>query len=168
MSKQHEQRALSILQRNIKGAIIRRRIKKEVAAARVLQKFKVMWDAKKMYGDDGRNRVVLQGWYRKFRAKLDRIKLEWRVTRCQAIVRGHVARKFVREMLDGITKFQSHFRGLRGRRHMQVLTTAASTIQRMYRGHLMGRKPLHDMHRQATKIQALYRGVRYREGVRCE
>jgi hypothetical protein len=166
MSKQHEQKALTVLQRNIKGAITRKHIKKEIAAARIIQKCKVMWDCKQMYGDDGKNRVTLQAWYRKFRAKQDRVKLEYRVTRCQAAARGNSARKFVREMIDGITCFQSHFRGLRGRRHMAVLSTAASTIQRMYRGHLMGRKPMHDMHVTGGKIQALSRGVAYRENER--
>jgi hypothetical protein len=168
MTKQHEQKALSLLQRNIRGAITRRRIKKEIAAAEILQKCKVMLDARKMLGENGQNRKVLQNWYRKFRARKDREKLEWRVMRTQAIFRGCAGRKFVREMLAGITKFQAHFRGLRGRRLMEVLGTAVTTIQRMYRGHLMGRKPMHDFQTNAVKLQALSRGCKFREGVKKE
>merc|ERR1719408_690378 len=47
-----------------------------------------------------------------------------------------------------------------------MMQAAAQCIQRMYRGHLMGRKPMHDMNSYATKIHAMTRGVAYREGVR--
>merc|ERR1719162_1736848 len=36
----------------------------------------------------------------------------------------------------------------------------------MYRGHLMGRKPMHDMHVLASKMQAQSRGVGFREDAR--
>jgi hypothetical protein len=166
MSKQHEQKALFLLQKNIRGAVTRRRIAREVAAARVIQKCKVMWDEKMAYGENGKNKVVLQGWYRKFRAKQDRMKLERRVTRCQAIIRGNAARKLVHEQYHGVTCFQAHFRGLCCRRKLATEKTAAITIQRMYRGRAWGRKPVHSLHDNASKIQGMARGVAYREGVR--
>jgi hypothetical protein len=55
MTKAHEQKALSLLQKCIRGAITRRRIKKEIRAALVIQKSKKMWDCQKVHGSNGRN-----------------------------------------------------------------------------------------------------------------
>lgn len=163
LMKSHEQKALSLLQKCIRGAIVRRRIKKEEAAVVVIQKCKMMWDCQKIYGNNGRNAEVLRAWYRRWKAKQDREKLEMRVAHTQAAFRGIAARNLFRAKMRAMTRFQAAFRGLRGRRHIRVLAAAIITIQRFYRGHLYGRRPMHEMHTNAGRIQGMVRGVAFRE-----
>mmetsp|Transcript_48429 Transcript_48429/g.85349 ORF Transcript_48429/g.85349 Transcript_48429/m.85349 type:complete len:1819 (+) Transcript_48429:195-5651(+) len=163
MMKSHEQKALALLQKCIRGAIVRRRIKKEQAAVVVIQKCKMMWDCQKIYGNNGRNAEVLRAWYRRWKAKQDREKLEMRVSHTQAAFRGNAARTLFRAKMKAMTRFQAAFRGLRGRRHIRVLAAAIITIQRFYRGHLYGRRPMHEMHTNAARIQGMVRGVAFRE-----
>mmetsp|Transcript_74642 Transcript_74642/g.140730 ORF Transcript_74642/g.140730 Transcript_74642/m.140730 type:complete len:1923 (-) Transcript_74642:183-5951(-) len=163
MMKSHEQKALALLQKCIRGAIVRRRIKKEQDAVVVIQKCKMMWDCQKIYGNNGRNAEVLRAWYRRWKAKQDREKLEMRVSHTQAAFRGNAARTLFRAKMKAMTRFQAAFRGLRGRRHIRVLAAAIITIQRFYRGHLYGRRPMHEMHTNAARIQGMVRGVAFRE-----
>eukprot|EP00928_Gymnodinium_smaydae_P070344 TRINITY_DN54196_c0_g1_i1.p1 TRINITY_DN54196_c0_g1~~TRINITY_DN54196_c0_g1_i1.p1 ORF type:complete len:1836 (-),score=531.89 TRINITY_DN54196_c0_g1_i1:66-5468(-) len=163
LTKAHEQKALSVLQRCIRGAITRRRIKKEVNAALVIQKSKKMWDCKKLHGSNGRNAAIMKAWYRKYKAKKDREILGQRMARVQAAYLGFLERKEFRWQIETCTRFQSAFRGLQGRRVANVVNQAVRTIQRYYRGHLYGRRPVQEMHESASRIQALARGVAFRE-----
>lgn len=166
LMKSHEQKALTLLQKCIRGAIVRSKIKKEEAAVIVIQKCKMMWDCQQIYGSNGRNSEILKSWYRKWKAKRDREKLEMRVAHTQAAFRGNQARNLFRAKINAMKGFQASFRGLRGRRHMAVLTSAVVCIQRYYKGHLYGRRPMHEMHTNAAKIQAMMRGVFFRENRR--
>jgi len=157
LTKAHEQKALTLLQKSIRGALVRKRIRTETNAVTVIQKTKMMWDCQKVHGKNGRNAGILKSWYRKFRAKADRAALEERVTRVQAFFRGRQIRKLFREQRDSATGFQSSFRGIRCRRHLFVLKTAAICIQRHYRGHVDGRKPVRERHANASRIQAFAR-----------
>jgi len=164
LTKTHEQKALSLLQKCIRGAITRRRIKKEVHAATVIQKTKMMWDCQKVHGNNGRNAAILKSWYRKFKAREDKVKLEEKCAKLQGVFEGYLERKEFSAKMKTTTKFQASFRGLLGRRKHAVLYEASNTIQRFYRGHLYGRRPIREMHDSAAKIQALARGVSYRDG----
>eukprot|EP00927_Polykrikos_kofoidii_P034373 TRINITY_DN29173_c0_g1_i1.p1 TRINITY_DN29173_c0_g1~~TRINITY_DN29173_c0_g1_i1.p1 ORF type:complete len:1809 (-),score=307.62 TRINITY_DN29173_c0_g1_i1:171-5597(-) len=166
LTKTHEQRALSLLQKCIRGAITRRKIKKEVKAALVIQNAKRMWDCQRIHGNNGRNAAILKSWYRKWKAREDRLKLEARMAKLQAIYAGYEMRKFFSAQMRTCRRFQSAFRGLIGRRRAKVLKTAAITIQRFYRGRLFGRLPMREKHENAAKIQAMARGVAFRENRR--
>jgi hypothetical protein len=162
MTKAHEQKALSLLQKCIRGAITRRRIKKEIRAALVIQKSKKMWDCQKVHGSNGRNAAILKSWYRKFKAKEDRSVLEIRIGKVQSTYLGHVIRNEFHAQMSTGTRFQSAFRGILCRRKKAALARAVQTIQRYYRGHLYGRRPIAEMHENAAKIQAMTRGVAHR------
>merc|ERR1711971_54075 len=64
------------------------------------------------------------------------------------------------------TKFQSGYRGLQGRRWYAKWVKQTKLIQKTYRGHLHGRRWLRKRHESATKIQAMSRGVAWREVMR--
>jgi len=166
MMATHKQQALSILQKSIRGAICRRRIGKETAAAVVIQKTKMMWDCQRVYGNQGKNANILKGWYRKYKARLDKIKIDANISRLQAVFQGRKARRFTTKKMAVLCCFQASFRGLRGRRRYDVLVNAASTIQRFFRGHYQGRQPLSKKHLMAAKIQAMARGSARRSHVK--
>jgi len=163
LTKAHEQKALSLLQKNIRGAITRRRIKREVNATLVIQKTKLMWDTQKIHGANGKNAAILKSWYRKFKAKQDKAQLEERISRVQARWRGFTTRKEFFLMLRNTSRFQACFRGLMSRRRHLVLFHAIQCIQKTYRGRLYGRRPVRELHENAAKIQALGRGVALRD-----
>mmetsp|Transcript_109430 Transcript_109430/g.172525 ORF Transcript_109430/g.172525 Transcript_109430/m.172525 type:complete len:1919 (-) Transcript_109430:123-5879(-) len=116
----HEQAALSLLQKSFRGALTRRRILRETEAAVVIQKTKMMWDVLKVYGNNGRNASILKSWYRKYRAKEDRKKLENLVAHVQGAWRGLKTRLFYRRKIMVLSKFQAAFRGRRSRRQLYV------------------------------------------------
>ena len=61
--KQEEQNACLLIQRFVRAALIRRRLMKKRVATVVIQKYKRMWDCRKIYGSHGSNAVILRGWY---------------------------------------------------------------------------------------------------------
>ncbi|CAK9041427.1 unnamed protein product [Durusdinium trenchii] len=116
MSKAHEQKAIALLQKNIRGAITRKRIQKELKAAKVIQKSKRMWDVRKVKTETARNLQLLKGWYMRYQSVEKHEKLLHRVTRFQAQWRGYVVRcEHYKTMLD-ITRFQAK------RRHNVIVT----------------------------------------------
>lgn len=159
MNKTEEQKALLLLQKCIRGSLTRKRIRDETASVVKIQTYKRMWDCQKFYGKSGSNALILRGWYRKFKARLDKNNLEYRWSKVAAIWRGMQTRKMFREQIAGATKFQAGYRGLVSRRRMEVFRQAAVCVQRYYRGHLYGRRPVKEMHTEATRIQGLFRGV---------
>lgn len=166
MSKAHEQKAIALLQKNIRGAITRKRIQKELKAAKVIQKSKRMWDVRKVKTETARNLQLLKGWYMRYQSVEKHEKLLHRVTRFQAQWRGYVVRcEHYKTMLD-ITRFQAKWKGTLTRRRHNVIVTAGVTIQRTYRGRLYGRRPMREMRQAAMKIQAMARGVALREQMR--
>lgn len=163
LTKAHEQKALSILQKNMRGAITRRRIKKEAAAVRIIQGAKRMWDVRKVQGKNGGNAVILRRWYGKHKAKHDNLMLDYRIARVQACFAGYEVRRDFFEMLHNVRKFQANFRGLRARRKFMTMYMSGVAIQRYFRGRIYGRLPRKEMRQSAGKIQGLVRGVQRRE-----
>jgi len=163
MSKAHEQKAIGLLQKNIRGALTRKRIQQEIQAARIIQKSKRMWDVRKAKGENGRNQELLKGWFMKFRAQDRKNRLLYSVQRVQAVWAGYKVRCDHYETMRNITRFQAKWKGTLTRRRHAVLVAAGTCIQRNYRGRLYGRRPMKDMMKAAMKIQALARGVALRE-----
>jgi len=166
LTKAYEQKALALLQKNIRGAVVRRRIRRETQAVMVIQKNKAMWDVQKINGKNGENKLLLRSWYLKFQAKQDNEKLERRMERMQAVWKGFVDRQEFGRMMANTRRFQASFRGLLDRRRHLILLNAAICIQKCYRGHLFARRRLREEHKNARLIQGMTRGVAYREGVR--
>lgn len=163
MTKAHEQKAISLLQKNIRGALTRKFLRQKTEATIVIQKCKQMWDVQKLHGNNGRNAAILKSWYRKHAAKKNKEKLEYRITRIQSIWRGCLTRKEFREMMRTTTRFQATFRGLLHMRRHQVLVQATVTIQSAYRGHLYGRRPMQEQRHAASRAQAMMRGKLWRQ-----
>ncbi|CAK9087638.1 Abnormal spindle-like microcephaly-associated protein homolog (Calmodulin-binding protein Sha1) (Calmodulin-binding protein 1) (Spindle and hydroxyurea checkpoint abnormal protein) [Durusdinium trenchii] len=160
MSKAHEQKAIALLQKNIRGAITRKRIQKELKAAKVIQKSKRMWDVRKVKTETARNLQLLKGWYMRYQSVEKHEKLLHRVTRFQAQWRGYVVRcEHYKTMLD-ITRFQAKWKGTLTRRRHNVIVTAGVTIQRTYRGRLYGRRPMREMRQARCEMR-----VRWGHGV---
>lgn len=170
LTKAMEQKALSILQKVVRGNLTRKQIKREMEAAVVIQKTKHMWDVREVHGNNGKNAAILKSWYRKFKARKDRDLLERRITRNQALWRGLTTRKEFNAQMRSCSRFQSAFRGLRGRRRHLVLKAAALSIQRLFRGYFYGRRPTAERHAAASQMQAMARGCaqRHRNKVRRE
>jgi len=166
MSKAHEQKAIALLQKNIRGAITRKRIQKELKAAKVIQKSKRMWDVRKVKTETARNLQLLKGWYMRYQSNEKHEKVRHRVTRFQAVWRGYTVRCEHFQTMRDITRFQAKWKGTLTRRRHQVIVTAGVTIQRTYRGRLYGRRPMQEMREAAMKIQAMARGVALREQMR--
>lgn len=153
MSKAHEQKAIALLQKNIRGAITRKRIQKELKAAKVIQKSKRMWDVRKVKTETARNLQLLKGWYMRYQSNEKHEKVRHRVTRFQAVWRGYMVRCDHFQTMRDITRFQAKWKGTLTRRRHQVIVTAGVTIQRTYRGRLYGRRPMQEMREAAMKIQ---------------
>lgn len=163
ISKTHEQKALSLLQRWFRGCLARKRIRMEVKAALIIQKSKKMWDCQKQYGAHGRNAAILKGWYRKWKAREDRRKLEHSITRVQARWRSCMHQMEYAAKRRSARKIQALYRGRLSRKRSAIFLAATKTIQRTYRGHLYGRRPVAEMIGSALKIQAMFRGIAHRE-----
>jgi hypothetical protein len=163
LTSTQERTAISLLQRFMKGALQRRKIKREINAALVIQKSKKMWDCQKEHGGFKQNAAILKSWYRKFRAKGDREIVEDRFSKVEATFLGHVVRKDFAEKMAVTTRFQASFRGLRWRRKLDRLRKATIVIQRYYRGLHWARNPNRDKAHKAAKIQAMVRGFFYRK-----
>lgn len=155
----HKQKALSTIQKTIRGAICRRRIGRETAAAVVIQKTKMMWDCQKIYGDTGKNANILKSWYRKYKSRLDKISTNLRIAYMQAVCRGIKTRNFVKKKMNVLIMFQGAFRGLRSRRRSILLQQSALKIQQEYRAHLHVHVPMAKKQASAAKIQAVVRAV---------
>eukprot|EP00439_Symbiodinium_sp_Y106_P022523 s3867_g2.t2 len=166
MSKAHEQKAIALLQKNIRGVITRKRIKQELKAAKIIQKSKRMWDVRKAKTDTARNLQLLKGWYMRYQANERQSKMLHRVTRFQAVWRGYMVRCDHYRTMRDITRFQAKWKGTLTRRRHQVLVKAGLTIQRYYRGRLYGRRPMREMNEAASKLQAMARGVALRDAGR--
>jgi len=168
MSKAHEQKAIALLQKNIRGAITRKRIKKELKAAKIIQKSKRMWDVRKAKTETAKNLQLLKGWYMRYQSNEKHTKLLHCVTRFQAVWRGYLVRCDHYRTMRDITRFQAKWKGTLTRRRHQVIIKAGLTIQRNYRGRLYGRRPMKEMREAAGKIQAMTRGVALREQIRTQ
>mmetsp|Transcript_35478 Transcript_35478/g.93630 ORF Transcript_35478/g.93630 Transcript_35478/m.93630 type:complete len:1833 (-) Transcript_35478:32-5530(-) len=168
LTKAHEQQALSVLQKNMRGALTRRAIGRQTNAAVVIQKTKLMWDVLKTHGSNGKNAAILKSWYRKYRAREDKALLIKRLSKIQGYWRGYTTRKEYRLMLKNLTGFQAAFRGIRTRRRAATLLKAALTIQRFLRGMLYGRRFMRRKHLKAARVQAMYRGVTQRRVHRAQ
>mmetsp|Transcript_133457 Transcript_133457/g.231981 ORF Transcript_133457/g.231981 Transcript_133457/m.231981 type:complete len:1798 (+) Transcript_133457:140-5533(+) len=158
----HEQKAISLLQKTIRGTVTRNRVRLETEAVLVFQKSKKMWDCQKIYGNNGRNAGILKSWYRKYKARLDRDKLERQVAHVQAVFHGRQTRKWYARKVGSLTNFQAAYRGILGRRHIGKLTKAIIDCQRLWRGWDKGRRKMQKKAEAASKIQALARGVAHR------
>jgi len=101
-----------------------------------------MWDCQREYSNTGRNANILKQWYRKYKARGDRVKLHDRIARIQAVFRGTKTREFVKKKMNVLCRFQAAFRGLRGRRQWRVICRAVLTIQRHFKGNHLFRKPI--------------------------
>jgi hypothetical protein len=163
LSKAHEQKALVLLQKNIRMQIVRRRLKREEEAVKIIQKNKVMWDVQKIQGKNGQNTKLLRSWYLKFKTKQDRQALAARMYRLQAAWKGYVVRKDLSETTDTVRRFQSAFRGILERRRHATLLNAVLCIQRTYRGHLFARRRMREEHKSARSIQGAAHGLSARK-----
>mmetsp|Transcript_30389 Transcript_30389/g.48690 ORF Transcript_30389/g.48690 Transcript_30389/m.48690 type:complete len:1768 (-) Transcript_30389:337-5640(-) len=158
----HEQLAISLLQRHIRGALTRRHIMKETNAALVLQKTKMMWDVQKVHGTSGKNAGIIKSWFRKHQAKEDKHDLSRTLSKIQGLCRGFLTRRRRRELYVNTTRFQSCWRGTFNRRIQQRRQDAALIIQRGVRGMIYGRRFMRNRHLKAARIQALIRGIMHR------
>eukprot|EP00933_Yihiella_yeosuensis_P045171 TRINITY_DN4049_c0_g2_i1.p1 TRINITY_DN4049_c0_g2~~TRINITY_DN4049_c0_g2_i1.p1 ORF type:complete len:1832 (-),score=407.81 TRINITY_DN4049_c0_g2_i1:158-5284(-) len=163
MTKAHEQKAIALLQKNIRGALTRKRIKKEIKAATIIQKSKRMWDVQRDRAENDKFERLLRGWYQKWSGNTRKEKLLHSTMRLQAVYRGYWQRKQFQEMLHTIVRFQSKWRSTLTRRRAETVQRAVECIQRYYRGHMYGRRPMADMHKNCSKIQAMLRGATLRE-----
>lgn len=155
----HEQKAVSLLQRHMRGCLTRKRIKRETAATLVLQKTKLMWDVQKVHGSNGRNAGLIKSWYRHHRAATEHEKLEHRISHVQAVWRGVAGRKHLKELISLAARLQACYRGKLYRRRLKRRFQSALRIQKVWRGYLYGRRVLQDRDYKASKIQAMFRGV---------
>lgn len=163
LTKAHQQQALSVLQRNFRGALIRRLIRRQTEAAIVIQKTKMMWDVLKVHGNNGRSAGILKSWFRKFKAKENKQLLYLRLSKMQAMWKGYTTRKDYKTMIKGLSKLQAMYRGVCTRRRMAVLKTGGRKILKAFRGFIHGRRHWHRLNQQAAKIQAMVRGVKVRK-----
>eukprot|EP00931_Biecheleriopsis_adriatica_P055456 TRINITY_DN32794_c0_g1_i1.p1 TRINITY_DN32794_c0_g1~~TRINITY_DN32794_c0_g1_i1.p1 ORF type:complete len:1805 (-),score=474.53 TRINITY_DN32794_c0_g1_i1:82-5496(-) len=154
--------AVALLQRHIRGALTRRAIKRETRAALILQKTKVMWDVQKIHGSAGKNAGIIKGWFRKHRAKEEKLDLEQKAAKVQGVWRGILARRQTAEMLNSTTRFQAAWRGIYWRRRCTRRIEAAIIIQKGIRGMIWGRRLMRKRHYSASRIQAMVKGIYHR------
>ncbi len=159
IQKAKEQRALLALQRFVRGALTRGRVARETAAALVIQKYKRMWDCKRVFGAHGSNAIILRGWYRKYKARQEKELMHRRAAMIQAVFRGKIVRISMIDKTLAATKIQSCFRGSLCRTSVKRFHRAADTVQRAFRMYLYGKKPVRTMMDAASRIQALARGA---------
>jgi len=159
VQKTREQRALLLLQKWVRGAIIRRKIVRWTEAALVIQKYNRMWDEKRYYGAFGSNARIVKGWYRRFQAQRLRKQLHLTASKIQAVFRGKNCRIWMSDCHCAATRIQAMFRGWKCRKQLDLFQWGANIIQRGYRMHIYGKKPVREMHKNQARIAALLRGV---------
>lgn len=162
MTKAEQQKAVSVIQKAMRGALTRRAIRRQTQAAVVIQKTKMMWDVQKVHGSNGKNCEILKSWYRKYKAKEEKKRCLLLLAKVQARWRGVMTRKMVKIMLRDLTRFQAAFRGQLGRRKVRKLRDALAKIQRVWRGWIRGRRVLQQRNDATAAYQALFRGVKLR------
>lgn len=162
LAKTEDQRAISLLQKCLRGALARRRIRKESAAACVIQKCKLMWEVMMEHGSNGRGARLLKMWYLKHSARTEKERLIHLISRAQAAYRGHQTRQHLADLLRKTTRFQAVFRGGYIKRKCIAIAVATLCIQKTFRGHL-GRRFMRRRHLGAMRIQSLMRGVARRK-----
>jgi len=159
LTKAEQLKAVSVIQKAMRGALTRRAIKRQTEAAVVVQKTKMMWDVLKVHGSNGRHCEILKSWYRKHKAREDKKRWFLRLAKVQAYCRGCLTRQTYRMKIRKLTRLQAFVRGRLGRRKVQKLRDSVAMILRCFRGRIYGRRVMQRRNAKAARIQALYRGV---------
>lgn len=155
-----EQKAVAMLQKHMRGCLTRKHIKRLTQATLVLQKTKVMWDVQRVHGMNGKNAQMIRNWYRRHRASQDRQKMEFMISRVQAVWRGVAARQRLKERMALAIRLQAFYRGRFCRAKLRSRWEASQRIQKVSRGYFYGRRLMRERHYKAAQIQAMFRGYR--------
>ncbi|KAF4676293.1 hypothetical protein FOL47_006449 [Perkinsus chesapeaki] len=157
--KSAEQTALLKLQKFIRGALVRKRVRRQTDAVTMIASCKRMWDAQRFFGRHGSNAMILRSWYRKFRARADYQLTHQRISKVQATFRGMAERRRLMVKHMKAAKIQSYWRMKLTQKALADMNRVATDIQRVLRGYWYGRKPVRDMQEKAATIQGILRGV---------
>eukprot|EP00434_Breviolum_minutum_P043455 symbB.v1.2.038741.t1/scaffold6153.1/size20491/1 len=168
-SKAHEQKAIALLQKNIRGAITRKRIQKELKGE-VFEPSESSTTPeiaeKSAKGEDEENHLhdLIANPEDEAVKNLKPEALEGANATTEmaggvgfAILQRRRIRRLLQKQVGQKTQ------------HLRELSedgTSHWTIQRTYRGRLYGRRPMQEMREAAMKIQAMARGVALREQMR--
>ena len=155
MQKSEEQHALLVMQKFVRGACVRHRLRKLSMAVLLIQSHWRRYSTQKIFGSHGSNALILRTWYRKFRARKEKQKLVLRISKIQAMFRGRNERRYQAKLVETTTKVQAMFRSFIVRKRLRHVDRAACVIQRNFRGLLYGRRPVAEYQAAAQRMAAV-------------
>ncbi|KAK1805996.1 hypothetical protein P4O66_013042, partial [Electrophorus voltai] len=185
-------KATLTLQRALRGALVRQREKRRLAAIKVqsalrmhiyrrryvelracavvLQAHYRMWAARRSFLCHRAAAVTLQTFYRAYRAKLEHRHQYLRTLRSvqilQARVRGFIEYRRFQKMRASAVSIQVYYRGMRERRKFQRVKKSISAIQKHYRAYQQGkneRTHFLKLRSSAVLIQSEFRAYQSRK-----
>ncbi|XP_040841712.1 abnormal spindle-like microcephaly-associated protein [Ochotona curzoniae] len=163
------------LQAFVRGYLVRKRIRLQRKAAVSLQSYFRMRKKRQDYLNIYNATLVIQNYYRAYRAQVNQRKNYLQVKRAatylQAAYRGYRVRQLLKQQSLAAVKIQTVFRGYSQRVKYQTMLLSAVKIQRWYRAYKTARDVrTHFLNTRAAVIclQSACRGWEVRKQVRRE
>ncbi|XP_057405457.1 abnormal spindle-like microcephaly-associated protein isoform X5 [Balaenoptera acutorostrata] len=176
LKREEHMRASCIkLQAFVRGYLVRKQVRLQRKAAVSLQSHFRMRKKRLYYLKIYEATVVIQNYYRAYKARVNQRKNFLQVKRAviclQATYRGYKVRQLIKQQSTAALKIQTAFRGYRKRMKYQSVLQSTLKIQRWYRTHkTVSDTRTHFLKTRAAVIslQSAYRGWKVRKQIRRE
>ncbi|XP_059269018.1 abnormal spindle-like microcephaly-associated protein isoform X2 [Mustela nigripes] len=161
------------LQASVRGHLVRKQMRLRRQAAVSLQSYFRMRKTRQYYLEIYKATVVIQSYYRAYKAQVNQRKNFLRVKRAvtclQAAYRGYKVRQLIKQQSIAALKIQTAFRGHSKRKKYQYVLQCTIKIQRWYRTY----RTAHGVRMQFLKtkaavisLQSAYRGWKVRKQIK--
>ncbi|XP_047696666.1 abnormal spindle-like microcephaly-associated protein isoform X4 [Prionailurus viverrinus] len=163
------------LQAFIRGHLVRKQMRSQRKAAVSLQSYFRMRKMRQHYLEMYKAAVVIQYYYRAYKAQVSQrknfLQVKRAVTCVQAAYRGYKVRQLIKQQSIAALKIQTAFRGYSKRKKYQYVLQSTIKIQRWYRTY----RTVRDVRMQfletkaaVISLQSAYRGWKVRMQIRRE
>ncbi|XP_043425019.1 abnormal spindle-like microcephaly-associated protein isoform X3 [Prionailurus bengalensis] len=163
------------LQAFVRGHLVRKQMRSQRKAAVSLQSYFRMRKMRQHYLEMYKAAVVIQYYYRAYKAQVSQrknfLQVKRAVTCVQAAYRGYKVRQLIKQQSIAALKIQTAFRGYSKRKKYQYVLQSTIKIQRWYRTY----RTVRDVRMQfletkaaVISLQSAYRGWKVRTQIRRE
>ncbi|XP_042832919.1 abnormal spindle-like microcephaly-associated protein isoform X5 [Panthera tigris] len=163
------------LQAFVRGHLVRKQMRSQRKAAVSLQSYFRMRKMRQHYLEMYKAAVVIQNYYRAYKAQVSQrknfLQVKRAVTCVQAAYRGYKVRQLIKQQSIAALKIQTAFRGYSKRKKYQYVLQSTIKIQRWYRTY----RTVRDVRMQfletkaaVISLQSAYRGWKVRTQIRRE
>ncbi|XP_045838379.1 abnormal spindle-like microcephaly-associated protein isoform X2 [Meles meles] len=163
------------LQASVRGHLVRKQMWLQRRAAVSLQSYFRMRKTRQYYLEIYKATVVIQSYYRAYKAQVNQrknfLQVKRAVTCLQAAYRGYKVRQLIKQQSIAALKIQTAFRGYRKRKKYQYVLQCTIKIQRWYRTYRTARGVrMQFLKTKAAVIslQSAYHGWKVRKQIKRE